>query len=101
MNNKIDGVSGQHQQVGGASQNAKTARESPADSRAAQSTPDPDQFNLSSSGQLLKDLNARVQASEGFDQQKVDAIKRAIAEGSYKVDASRIADALQQLEDQL
>ncbi len=60
-----------------------------------------DQLSLTSSAQLLKELNDVVAATPEVDSSRVEAIKQAIAEGTYQVDAGRIADQLLKLDDQL
>ena len=99
MVNKIDGISGQRPAVPQPSQQAKSER---ADGeRAQQPAQTSDQLSLTSSAQLLKELNEAIAAAPEVDQSRVDAIKQAIADGSYQVDAGRIADKLLQLDDQL
>lgn len=99
MVNKIDGVSGQRPPTPNPGQNARTER-ADAD-RAAQTAQTADQLSLTSSAQLLKELNDVVAASPEVDASRVEAIRQAITDGSYEVDAGRIADKLLQLEDQL
>ena len=99
MVNKVDGVSGQRPAVPSTSQNPRIERND-----AERSTPagnNADQLSLTSSAQLLKELNEAVEASPEVDQDRVEAIKQALAEGNYDVDAGRIADKLLNLEDQL
>ena len=99
MVNKIDGVSGQRPPVPNPSQNARAERNEAA--RSGDSGQATDQLSLTSSAQLLKELNDAVAAAPEVDQSRVDAIKQAIADGTYDVDAGRIADKLLNLEDQL
>jgi len=99
MVNKIDGVSGQRPTVSNPGQNARTER--PGSERASGAASGSDQLSLTSSAQLLKELNDVVAATPEVDESRVEAIKQAIAEGTYDVDAGRIADQLLKLEDQL
>ena len=98
MVNKIDGVSGQRPAVPQPSQNVRTER---GDAERASQAQTSDQLSLTSSAQLLKELNEAIAASPEVDQSRVDAIKQAIADGSYEVDSGRIADKLLNLDDQL
>jgi len=99
MVNKIDGVSGQRPAVPNTGQNARADRtDAERASAPAQSS---DQLSLTTSAQLLKELNDVVAATPEVDATRVEAIKQAIADGSYQVDAGRIADQLLKLEDQL
>ena len=43
----------------------------------------------------------RLSSSPDADQGRIEAIRQAIADGSYEIDAQRIADKLLKLEDQL
>lgn len=46
----------------------------------------------------LKDLQKRISESEGFDRKKVDDIKKAIADGEYKIDYDKLADKIASFE---
>jgi negative regulator of flagellin synthesis FlgM len=52
--------------------------------------PRADSVSLTST-QQMSSAQDKANKSSGFDQDKVDKIKKAIGEGSYKVDASRLA----------
>lgn len=99
MVNKIDGVSGQRPAVPNPSQNARADRANAE--RGAGQAQGSDQLSLTTSAQLLKELNEAVAATPEVDSSRVEAIKQAIADGTYQVDAGRIADQLLKLEDQL
>ena len=99
MVNKIDGVSGQRPTAPNPGQNARTDRANAE--RGAGSAQGSDQLSLTTSAQLLKELNEVVAATPEVDSSRVEAIKQAIADGTYQVDAGRIADQLLNLEDQL
>ncbi len=99
MVNKIDGVSGQRPAVPNPGQNARTDRVNAE--RGSAPAQGGDQLSLTTSAQLLKELNEVIAATPEVDSSRVEAIKQAIAEGTYQVDAGRIADQLLKLEDQL
>jgi negative regulator of flagellin synthesis FlgM len=42
-----------------------------------------------------------VSAADGVDLERVEAIRQQIADGSYEVDADRVADALMTMEKEL
>ena len=97
MVNKIDGVSGQRPP---AAQPSSSARPERGEDRAAAGSSS-DQLSLTSSAQLLKELGEAVSASPEVDRGRIEAIRQAIADGSYEVDARRVAEKLLKLEDQL
>ncbi len=52
--------------------------------------PRADSVSLTST-QQMSSAQDKANKSSGFDQKKVDEIKKAIGDGSYKVDANRLA----------
>jgi negative regulator of flagellin synthesis FlgM len=54
--------------------------------------------SITQSGLLMSKLEELVQRTPVVDQDRVAAIKGAIASGSYEIDAQRIADRLLKLE---
>ncbi len=57
-----------------------------------------DAFSLSDQSKAIGSLNQKMAGEEAFDKAKVEAIKNAIANGSYKVDAERLAESIVNLE---
>jgi len=53
-----------------------------------------DQVQLSSLSSTMQKAEAAIADTPVVDQQRVDEIRQAIAEGRFKVDANRIADGL-------
>ena len=100
MVNKIDDTSTYRPKVGETNQHAKLDRSQNTDTRSSSPTRS-DQISLTSSAQLLKELGDTISASPDTDQSRVQAIRQALADGSYDLSASRIADKLLNLEDQL
>jgi negative regulator of flagellin synthesis FlgM len=47
---------------------------------------------------MLSEIAKRVDAEPGFDAAKVAAIKKAVVEGGYPLDAKRIAESFASLE---
>ena len=52
------------------------------------------QVQLSDLSTRIAEMEARLAAGEAFDTQKVEAIKQAISEGKFKVNADAVADKL-------
>ncbi len=99
MVNNIDGISGNRPNT--INPNSKTRPEpGDASSRAPESSRT-DEVSLTSSAQLLKELNEAVEAAPSSDQQRIDAIRQALADGRYEVNSGNIADKLLSLDEQL
>jgi len=69
-----------------------------ADSAAARKADD--QLKLTDSALALQEA-ARTSDTSAIDSQRVEQLRQAVADGSYKVDAGRIADRMLALEQQL
>lgn len=70
--------------------------QAPAEASGALSAPRADQVSLRST-----DLVALAQQGDGVDSAKVSALREAIANGSYQIDAQSIADRLLAFESSL
>ncbi|MGF1738415.1 flagellar biosynthesis anti-sigma factor FlgM [Photobacterium satsumensis] len=62
---------------------------------------DSDSVSLSSQGQSVGQIHQQLATQESFDTEKVNAIKEAIANGSYVIDADKLAANMIKLEDDL
>lgn len=60
-----------------------------------------DAFSMSEESRAIGALNQQMASETHFDSAKVAAIKAAIANGSYKVDADRLAENIMKHEDDL
>ncbi|MBV7298518.1 flagellar biosynthesis anti-sigma factor FlgM [Enterovibrio paralichthyis] len=60
-----------------------------------------DAFSMSDESKAIGALNQQMASEAHFDSAKVAAIKAAIANGSYKVDADRLAANIIKHEDEL
>jgi negative regulator of flagellin synthesis FlgM len=60
-----------------------------------------DSVQLTDTAARLAELQSEVASADGVDLERVEAIRQQIAEGSYEVDADRIADALMTMEKEL
>jgi len=76
-----------------------TAANSPAGSTAAAPKTD-DQLKLTDSALALQEA-ARPGDAAAVDPQRVEQVRKALADGSYKIDAGRIADRMLAFEQQL
>lgn len=57
----------------------------------ATSAPRQDAVSLTQQAQQLTQLQRRAEANSGVDQEKIERIKKAIADGSYSVNSERLA----------
>ena len=57
-----------------------------------------DSVALTPQAKQLKELQKKISESEGFDRKKVEDIKKAIAEGNYKIDYDKLASKLAEFE---
>jgi negative regulator of flagellin synthesis FlgM len=57
-----------------------------------------DTVELTDTATRLSELRSEVAKASGIDLERVESIRERIANGSYQVDAERVADALVQLE---
>ena len=73
--------------------NATTARQSAVLSD--------DTVELTDTASRLSELAQEIRSAEGVDVERVEAIRQRIADGSYDIDAGRIADALIRQEQEL
>ena len=114
MVNNIDGISGNRPSItntGNKSRPEASDGQAPAANTQSAASTQPaaskptaartDEVSLTSSAQLLKELNDAVQAAPSNGQERVDSIRQALAEGTYEVDAGSIADKLLSLDQQL
>lgn len=90
---KIDGsllsttVSGTTGQAPSRQKNAASTSSSPAKTGL-------DSVSLSGTSSQMQALETSINQSSGFDAAKVEAIKKAISEGSYSINPEKIADSL-------
>ncbi len=87
MNPKINGVSGNSPRVE-SGQRSTEVRQSGTDSAAK---PAADQVSLTGSGQLMVRLEKILSDLPTVDRERVETIKRAIADGTYSVNAEKVA----------
>lgn len=91
MSNKIDNVASQ---LLPRSPAAGTGRSESSGSGEIQATPAVDSVKLSKDASNLQQLESRVRDASGIDTQRVEAVKAALANGTYNIDAKATADGL-------
>ncbi|EKE82065.1 flagellar biosynthesis anti-sigma factor FlgM [Idiomarina xiamenensis] len=72
--------------------------ENTAQAQASNPAPAKDAVSITPQAQQLNQLQRKAANSSGVDQEKVNSIKAAIENGSYKVDVERLAAKLAQFE---
>jgi negative regulator of flagellin synthesis FlgM len=80
--------------------NAESGKGKPAAQAATGNAP-ADSVSLSSQGQSVGQIHQQLATQEAFDTEKVNAIKEAISNGSYVIDADKLAANMIKLEDEL
>lgn len=60
-----------------------------------------DRVTLTQTAQQLRELEAEVRKQPVVDNNRVEALRAAIANGEYQIDATRIAEQLMRIEDEL
>ncbi|VAW54159.1 hypothetical protein MNBD_GAMMA05-1529 [hydrothermal vent metagenome] len=79
------------------SQVKQNAQKQPVKSETGQSST-ADTISLSDSAVSLGKLNNAVETSPVIDTQRVEQMKKAIADGSFKVDVEKVADKMMKFE---
>ena len=57
-----------------------------------------DSVSITPQAQQLNKLNEKAEQSSGIDHKKVNELKKAIANGEYKIDAEKLAENINKLE---
>ncbi len=99
----IDNIRSGHSLVNTSRSSAKTEQ---SKSSGTQTTSGPrsaqqDAVSLSDQGKAIGQMQSQMASSAPFDSAKVQAIKEAIANGSYVVDADKLADNMIRFEKEL
>ncbi|WP_342608192.1 flagellar biosynthesis anti-sigma factor FlgM [Vibrio tritonius] len=99
----IDNIrSGQSLSTTNRSLNRSDSNVSSSSSKEARSTSQPkDAVSLSSQSRAIGEMQNDMASKPSFDSAKVAAIKEAIANGSYVVDADKLADNMIKFEKEL
>lgn len=93
--NNINGVSGQQPARSGEGSRTQPGRgENVTSHSSAGQAPGADSVSLTDTAARLRMLEGTLSASPEVDSARVADIQRAIADGSYQIDAGKIADKL-------
>lgn len=84
-------------ETGTQARTAAQTTDKPADRSTAQ-PPAADQVSLTPAAQQLRGLEQRIADQPVVDMQKVSAVKEALANGSFEIDANRVAGKMMNLE---
>ncbi len=103
MADKIDGISRQANVAGaeGRGKAQAVGRDANAGGAKSQQTPGSDTVSLTDSARLLQKLEENVANTPVVDNLRVDALKQAVREGTYEIDAGKIADKLLDIDREL
>jgi negative regulator of flagellin synthesis FlgM len=99
----IDNIRSGHSLVNTNRSSAKAENTKSSDSQSASRAPSAQQdaVSLSDQGKSIGQMPSQLAASPSFDSAKVQAIKEAIANGSYVVNADKLADNMIRFEKEL
>jgi negative regulator of flagellin synthesis FlgM len=100
MANKISGIDGRPMQVGSGAPVART-RDTTAEGRKAETTNSPQNIDVSDTARTLAALEDKIAAMPVVSEARVEAVRRALDEGRYHVDAQRVADKMMRFEGDL
>ena len=100
MANKISGIDGRPVQVGGGAPVSRT-RDSTAEGRKAETTGAASNIDVSDTARMLAALEGKVASVPVVSEARVEAVRRALDEGRYHVDAQRVADKMLRFEGDL
>ena len=87
--------------VGGNPQTAKHANTDTARQNNSAATPPGSDVKLTDTASKLRQLEAKIASQPVVDTQKVESIKKAIADGTYRVNSARTAEKMAAFEDLL
>jgi len=93
---KIESNSSMPTVAGGRTPNGTTADPETATGKSDTGTPlaSGDRFTLTGAAGRIKELTSQLENQPRVDHRRVDAVKEAIANGTFEVDPKRIADRL-------
>ena len=100
MANKISGIDGRPVQVGGGAPVSR-ARESTDGRGKADTTGSPPTIDVSDTARTLAVLEEKLAGVPVVNEARVEAVRRALDEGRYHVDAQRVADKMLRFEGDL
>jgi negative regulator of flagellin synthesis FlgM len=99
MANKINGIDGRPVQVGGGAPVSRTR--DTTDGRKTETSGTSSNIDVSDTARTLAALEEKIAAMPVVSDARVDAVRRALDEGRYHVDAQRVADKMLRFESDL
>jgi negative regulator of flagellin synthesis FlgM len=99
MANKISGIDGRPVQVGGGAPVSRVR--DTTDGRKADTTTTASNIDVSDTARTLAALEDKIGTLPVVSEARVDAVRRALEEGRYHVDAQRVADKMLRFEGDL
>jgi len=99
MANKISGIDGRPVQVGGGAPVSRVR--DTTDGRKTETTGSPSNIDVSDTARTLAALEDKIAGLPVVSESRVDAVRRALDEGRYHVDAQRVADKMLRFEGDL
>ena len=99
MANKISGIDGRPVQVGGGAPVSRVR--DTTDGRKPETTNSPSNIDVSDTARTLAALEAQIGTLPVVNENRVEAVRRALDEGRYHVDAQRVADKMLRFEGDL
>jgi negative regulator of flagellin synthesis FlgM len=99
MANKISGIDGRPVQVGGGAPVSRMR--DTTDGRKTETTGTSSNIDVSDNARTLAALEDKISSTPVVSEARVDAVRRALDEGRYQVDAQRVADKMLRFEGDL
>jgi len=100
MANKINGIDGRPVQVGGGAPVARS-RDTTAEGRKTETAGSSPNIDVSDTARTLAVLEEKIAGLPVVSEARVEAVRRALDEGRYHVDAQRVADKMMRFEGDL
>ena len=99
MANKISGIDGRPVQVGGGAPVSRVR--DTTDGRKTETTGSASNIDVSDTARTLAALEDKISTLPVVNENRVDAVRRALDEGRYQVDPQRVADKMLRFEGDL
>lgn len=99
MANKINGIDGRPVQVGGGAPVSRVR--DTTDGRKTETTGSPSNIDVSDTARLLAAVEDKIASTPVVSDARVEAVRRALDEGRYHIDAQRVADKMLRFEGDL
>jgi negative regulator of flagellin synthesis FlgM len=97
MANKISGIDGRPVQVGGGAPVSRT-KDATSEGRKADTSATASNIDVSDTARTMAALENRISTLPVVNENRVDAVRRAMDEGRYHVDPQRVADKMMRFE---